>query len=194
MEKFSQSEIVDILHVKDELRQILNHKFVTLPVNVRWLVQNYGVVSGGASASLFHKEEPKDLDVYINNQHALDEFNKMLNLPEVLEHVCDVNEKYGGHELVAGKLVTSHAVTFKNGIQIITMHGADARNTFDYIHCMPYYGIETDQYFISHAQYKSIKEKVLVPNPHPKAFKPVDSRRMKFIQRGWKEYIPSATI
>jgi hypothetical protein len=82
-----------------------------------------------------------------------------------------------------GKLVTPRATTFKNKLQVITMACADARETFDYVHCMPYYVIETDTYNISRRQYESIMAKRLVHNP--KSVQPADYRRQKFLNRGW---------
>jgi hypothetical protein len=149
------------------------------------LVKLYGIVTGGVSASLFHRQEPNDFDIFFRHENGRDEFQKLLNDDNILKDVADVNPKYGVEVLVSGKLVTSHAVTFKNGIQIVTMNTSEARQTFDFIHTMPWYDCDEKKYHISPAQYKSIIDKKLVKNPHPKSYGVTEKRMQKFIDRGW---------
>jgi hypothetical protein len=84
---------------------------------------------------------------------------------------------------VRGKVVTANAVTFKNGLQVITHTCKAHREAFDFIHCMPYFDMKTQQLFISRRQYDAIKNKKLIKNaefPHAKGH-----RTEKFLERGW---------
>jgi hypothetical protein len=85
---------------------------------------------------------------------------------------------------IEGKLITAHATTFDNDIQVITMATSEFRDTFDFIHCMPWYDIKTGKLHISPAQYEAIKNKKLVLNPKAKK-KPTARRVEKYVERGW---------
>jgi hypothetical protein len=185
MADFDFEESKRIVNVKYQLQDLLFAKMGHLDSRVQVLVKMYGIVTGGASASLFHGKEPNDYDIFFKNEHARDEFQKLLKEDSIIKDVADVDPKYGVEVLVNGKLVTSHAVTFKNGIQIVTMDTSNARETFDYVHTMPWYDCDERKYYISHAQYKSIIDKKLVKNLHPKSYGVTEKRMKKFIDRGW---------
>ena len=120
----------------------------------------------------------------MTNQVDIEVINAVIKDKEVLKIIEDINPKYGVDTIVEGKLVTPRAITLKNGVQIITMSRADARETFDFFHCMPYYDILSNVYHISRRQYDSIKEKRLMHNP--KSPQPADYRLQKFLNRGWR--------
>jgi hypothetical protein len=181
---FTTEELVDIQTVKERIEQFI--KSVKLPVVLIKPLKN-SILTGGASASLFHGDTPKDWDFYLTNQADIDEINKVIKETEVLQAIQDINPKYGVDTIVEGKLVTPRAITFKNGVQIITMSRADARDTFDFIHCMPYYDIQTKTYHISRRQFVSIKSKTLMHNP--KSPQPATYRRQKFLNRGWRDSV-----
>ncbi len=181
---FTTEELVEINTVKEKIEQFI--RSVKLPVALIKPMKN-SIVTGGASASLFHGDAPKDWDFYLTNQADIDEINKVIKEKEVLEVIEDINPKYGVDTIVEGKLVTPRAITFKNGVQIITMSRADARDTFDFIHCMPYYDIQNRTYHISRRQFISIKTRTLMHNP--KSPQPAVYRRQKFINRGWRDSV-----
>jgi len=182
---FTTQELVEINTVKEKIEQFL--RSVKMPVEMIQVVKN-GILTGGASASLFHGDTPKDWDVYLTNQSDIDAVNKFVTeSKEVLDSIEDINPKYGVDTIVDGKLVTPRAITFKSSLQIITMSRADARDTFDFIHCMPYYDIAKKTYHISRRQYESIKSKTLMHNP--KSSQPAVYRRHKFINRGWRDSV-----
>ena len=106
----------------------------------------------------------------------------------VIDYIEDVNPKYMTETLINGKLITAQAVTFKNKIQVITMHPADARKTFDYVHCMVQYYPHANNLYISKHQFDVIKNKRLEMNPHGVTNNGQhEYRRMKYIKRGWEE-------
>lgn len=180
---FNQNQLTEIASVKAQIQNFL--RSVKMPVELIHILKN-GILTGGASASLFHGESPKDWDIYLTNQSDIDSLNKLATETEtILAMIEDINPKYGVDTLVEGKLITPRATTFKNGIQVITMARADARETFDFVHCMPYYSIKETTYHISRRQYESIKSKQLIHNP--KSPQPVTYRREKFLNRGWHD-------
>jgi len=82
------------------------------------------------------------------------------------------------------KVITQNAITLKNKMQFITLAKyEDARIGFDFIHCMPYYDLSSEKFFISEQQMDVIAKKKLVKNP--KGREPVQWRIDKFLARGW---------
>ena len=101
-----------------------------------------------------------------------------------LNEVAGVTPGYMTEVKVRDKLVTPNAITFKNGLQVITMTGKEHRETFDFVHCMPYFDMATQQLFISRQQYDAIKNKKLIKNPKHTNHLSME-RVQKFIDRGW---------
>ena len=183
--EFNELESAIITEVKKKIREqiLATTTALTMPKVLSDVIRK-GIVTGGMSASLFHESKVNDWDIYLTSQADIDAFNDIIkNSVSAVNLIEDVNPKYGVETLMDGKLVTAQATTFKNKLQVITMSCADARETFDYVHCMPYYVIETDTYNISRRQYESIMAKKLVHNP--KSVQPADYRRQKFLNRGW---------
>lgn len=185
MFNFNSKDNSDILSVKALIKIQLNTALKTLPPELDRFIRDYGIVAGGISASLFHSEKVNDIDVYLKTDSAIEAFKRSVQMESVKSHIADVNENYTGKILIPGKCATANAVTFECGIQVITMLTSDSRSTFDFLHTLPYYDIAIDRYFISRAEYDSIKEKKLIRNKNPKAFKPLEKRIQKFIDRGW---------
>jgi hypothetical protein len=100
-----------------------------------------------------------------------------------LNEVADVTSGYMTITNVDGKLVTANAITFKNGLQVIIKADKTHRDTFDFVHCMPYFDMKTQQLFISRLQYDAIKNKQLIENPKFPQFS--QHRTDKFLKRGW---------
>lgn len=182
---FTQVELDEINKVKQQIVTFFSKVPFEIPSALLPIIE-HGILTGGASASLFEGKKPKDWDVYLTDQTHIDELNKIiLSNVDVINCIEDINPKYGIDTIVEGKLVTPRAVTFKNGLQVITMARADARSTFDFIHCMPYYDIASRTYHISQRQYHSIKAKKLIHNPNSP--QPAVYRRHKFLDRGWRD-------
>jgi hypothetical protein len=183
MQVFDQYEEMDVITIKGRLIDQLSSKLDKFPTDLMALLRDNAILTGGASASMFHNEVVNDYDLYLTDSMAIKTFESMLKLSDINSLIEDVNPKYRD-VTVSGKLITAKATTFKNKIQVITMTTADARKSFDYIHCMPYLSLSTKKYHISKQQYNSIKNKKLVINPNAER---VDGHRTtKFIDRGWK--------
>lgn len=143
------------------------------------------IVTGGVFASLFHGDQPNDWDIYLKDKTTADDFeNYLIHDKWALELVKDVNPNYMVEVKVKGKVITPNAITFKNGLQVITQTDKAHRSAFDFVHCMPYFEMATQKLYISRAQYDAIKNKHLIKNDtysNPLSQKRVD----KFLERGW---------
>lgn len=187
MQNFTDNESTRILDVKRKITNRLATAMMALPDDICKLLKT-GIVTGGISASYFHNEKENDIDVYLSEPAAILALKQLIAIkePQIMGAIQDINDKYNALEVeVAGKLVTPQAVTFKSGIQIITMDTVDARSKFDFEHCKPYYDIATDKYFISRTQYDSITNKKLVLNMTGDGVSPDSKRLEKFVDRGW---------
>jgi hypothetical protein len=100
--------------------------------------------------------------------------------------ILDISESYADDNVknASQPCVTANAITFKNKFQLITL--ADyysARKTFDLVHCLPYYDLKNDKFFISEHQFRVIQQKKLVKQYSGNIIK--DYRLNKFVSRGW---------
>lgn len=187
MEVFTQTEKDRIVDVKKTLGAKVIKALFDFPPELREFLSQGAILTGGASASIFHNEKINDLDLYLADRNEINRFNEFLKREEVLKLIAEVNPKYM-HTIIEGKSVTGNATTFSNGIQVITIVAANDRETFDYVHCMPYLDIRTQTYYISREQFDSINGKFLRRNP-----KGVTNgnqhlyREQKFVSRGWKK-------
>jgi hypothetical protein len=181
---FNDDEQRDILSTKAKIKGALQSKIAELPESISEILK-HTVLSGGATASLLHNEEPKDWDLYFKTHEEMTKFFMLIkDNKEIQEYVADINEKYMD-TIINGKLVTVNAVTFKNKLQVIIKQTHNMRIMFDFVHCLPYYDIETDKFFISKIQFNSIKHKKIVFNPNREDN--VSAHRVeKFKQRGWR--------
>ena len=180
---FNDDEKQAILTVKSKIKGALMAKIGELPDNIASILKNT-VLSGGATASLMHNEEPKDWDLYFKSHDEMAKFFMLFkDNKELQEYVADINEKYMD-TIINGKLVTVNAVTLKNKLQVIIKQTHDLRGTFDFIHCLPYYELNTDKFYISRTQFNAIKHKKIVFNPN-RVDQVAAHRVEKFKQRGW---------
>lgn len=185
---FSEVEREEIESVKSQARTMLRNLLGDLPVECYPYFKN-SILTGGCFASLFHAEDPNDWDIYLRDVSTASQFETfVVNVPAAIEMVKDVNPAYMVDVKLEGKLVTVNAVTFKNGLQVITRTDKKHRETFDFIHCMPYFDMATQTLHISRAQYDAIKNKHLIQNPKHKQ-SPAMHRVEKFLSRGWKTKI-----
>lgn len=159
---------------------LLNH----LPEVLRDFLRTNAVLSGGAIPSLLHNDTPTDYDLYLEKTEDILSFKQYVSGMDK-NLIQDADEKYVEVQ-IAGKLVTANATTFINKLQVITMHTVDARNTFDFVHCMPWYKISNNTLHISQKQYNAILNKQLIKNGHKNAFTLSHKRIEKYTSRGWK--------
>ena len=179
---FTTLEREDILRVKPILKVRLE-PFLNVVRGIIAADKNFWV-SGGCIASILQDEMINDIDVYFRDD-GIGRAVKEYYINSYPDEIMDINTKYQEIE-VDGKLVTTNAVTLKNGIQIITKHyGApdEVRKTFDFVHCLPYYDSLTDNLFISEEQYRLCKNKLLKINNTKTT---TAGRTTKFTERGYK--------
>jgi hypothetical protein len=184
---FSENEIDNIKSIKQKMwTGVQSAMDRTLPSHMMTFLRDNAILTGGATASIFHGDLPSDWDLYLKGQQYIDDFNDWVKNKGNEEYIEDIDEKYTELKTPGGKLVTTRAVTFKNKIQVITMQTSEKRTQFDMLHCMPWYDLKNDILHISRAQYDSIRDKKIVKNTHADAF-PITSWRMdKYMNRGWK--------
>lgn len=181
---FDELEKTFIRDIKPTVYGNLNLRLNQFPDVLKDYLYDNAILSGGAIPSLLNGEVPNDYDLYLNDKNHIEFFKQYV---QGMNHdlIKDVDVKYLD-AIISGKLVTANATTFKNGLQVITMHTADARTTFDFVHCMPWYKISQNLLYISKKQYDAIKSKTLIKNEHPNAFHLSRKRVDKYIERGWK--------
>ena len=183
---FTEIERGEIEAVKIAIKTRLRALMSELPSPYTQMFKN-GILTGGAIASLFHGEEPNDWDIYLETQLLSNQFldRVMKGLDGIADVISDINPNYNVTTLLNGKVVTERAVTFRNKLQVIVMTDRTSRDTFDFLHCMPYFEFGSGNFYISRAQYDAIKESKLVQNP--KFTDQPDVRRLqKLIGQGWK--------
>ena len=181
---FDDDERTNIMLIRDVVKSKFRELLSDLPVDTYPYFKD-SILTGGCFASLFNGGIVNDWDVYLKDVDTADRFESfIMSDTPTLNVVKDATPGYMAEVKVQGKLVTANAITFKNKLQVITRTCKAHRETFDFIHCMPYFDMATQQLFISRAQYDSIKQKKLVKNPAHN--QELSSRRIdKFLDRGW---------
>jgi hypothetical protein len=122
-------------------------------------------LTGGAIASLLQGEEPKDWDFYFKDELTMTLWKNALLKPDVVKYVAEAKDYYS--TLIEGKMVTANSITMNNHASFITMiygEPKDVRTTFDFVHCTPWYDVETAKLYISRQMYDSIVQKKLIVN------------------------------
>lgn len=182
---FSRDEEEHIVETKRILYAKMKMLLGQFPEVLRDFLTHNSILTGGSIAThLLHAGEPNDYDLYLNSENHILFFKQYVTNMDK-EFIQDADEKYYDVS-VPGKLVTANATTFKNRIQVVTIHNSNVRNTFDFVHCMPWYDIAKNKLHISYNQYDSISLKKLIKNEHPNAF-PLSGKRVdKYNARGWK--------
>jgi len=174
-----------INHVKKVLFTQLNVLFGQIPRELESFLRVKAILTGGAISSIMHNETPKDYDLYLNDKNDIMYFKQFVDLAKDKDFIQDADEKYVEVN-IEGKMVTANATTFKNSLQVITLHTANSRSTFDFVHCMPWYKISNHTLYISKRQYNAILNKQLIKNEHTNAYALSTKRIEKYINKGWK--------
>lgn len=183
---FTEIERGEIEAVKIAIKTRLRTMMAELPAPYTRMFKN-GILTGGAIASLFRGEEPNDWDIYLETHSLSNQFldRVMKGLDGIEDVIADINPNYNVTTLLDGKVVTERAVTFRNKLQVIVMSDRTSRETFDFLHCMPYFEFGSGNFYISRAQYDAIKQRKLVQNPKYND-QPNLRRLQKLIGQGWK--------
>lgn len=182
---FNKDEQLEIIRAKSILTKSVGDLLDELPKGLATSLKNNSILTGGSISSVMNGEKPNDYDLYLNQENDIRDFKQYIKIfQEPYDFIEDIDEKYTQVE-IEGKLVTANATTFKNGIQVITMSTADARNNFDFVHCMPWFRLSSGVLFISKKQYDAIKSKTLIKNENYKLY--LSQKRVeKYTSRGWR--------
>jgi len=143
--------------------------------------------AGGAFASMFQGEAPKDVDIYCADAVYADKLKKELTTKHYRE-IADATQ-YREYYDENGKMVSEWAITMKNTASFIFRNSGEPKtikSSFDYVHTTPHYWFQSpvtiDQLYISPLAYHCAVNKVLIVN-NPKS---VTTQRLeKFKSRGY---------
>ena len=184
---FNESEQQHILDVKNGIQSfvsscILSPWGMSLASPIDW---GNLYLTGGAIASLLQGEHPKDWDFYFKDNLSMTIWKNTLLKPDLIEYVAEAKEYYD--TLITRKMITTNCITMNNGASFVTMLAGDpktVRESFDYVHCTPWYDLEEQKLYISRQMYDSIMQKKLIVN-NAKNCK--EYRLNKFKKRGYSE-------
>jgi len=177
--KFDNLEVVAIQEIKKRIRNGVSKALLPINHTLRLHLINNCIVTGGCSYSLYFNKEPNDWDLLFKDEMSAHAF--IAYIADNKDDVMDMGQ-YLGVENKGGKLITANAVTLKNNVQVIDWKWQ--RNTFDYIHCMPWYDLKEDKYHIASEQYDAIKNKQLILRD-PDTYVPDNNRLKKWLYRGF---------
>jgi len=180
MAEFTDHETSIIFSAKASIRSKISYLKKLIPAT------HYDdmFLTGGAIASLIQGGTPKDWDVYFQNVLSQDVVKKIF-IDIHPDEIAVIDEKYRQVTSSDNLCITENAITLKNDIQFITKHTGtpeQIRETFDFVHCKPYYHFGHDQLFISREQYDLCFNKKLKIN-NMKSL--TTWRQSKFEQRGY---------
>lgn len=170
------------LLLKTELAKQLYKRLSTMDDDLVKMIKEYCVVSGGVFTSILQGTDINDIDLWCKDKVGLSVLPERLKLVYNGSEQPMIEAKYMD-QFVAGKIVTSNAITLDNKLQFITLAKfEDAKKSFDYLHCTPSYDIKSDLLFISKKQMSCILNKTLIIN---NPYTVTERRTKKFTDKGW---------
>ena len=177
--KFTEQEHLTILEMKKRIRDGVSKALLPIEKRLRSHLIDTCIVTGGCSYSSFCFQEPNDWDLLFKDELSASAFIEWIHNHK--EDIMDMVE-YNGVVAKGSKVITSNAVTLKNKVQVIDWKWQ--RQNFDFIHCMPWYDIKEDKYYISIEQYNAIKNKQLILRDR-NTYVPDNKRLDKWLGRGF---------
>lgn len=180
---FSVAQRTRILSLKSSIASYYNLQMKKIGDAV---LQNYFyndcVITGGCISSLFHNEAVNDIDVYAKTKKS------MMTIKDHIIQSGNSIKTANAYNLddsdISRPLITENAVTLTNDVQFIYLGTVDeCRPKFDFMHCMPWFDIQSQRLHISESQYTAIESKTLVLNISGEAVK--DRRIQKYLSKGW---------
>jgi hypothetical protein len=179
---------LEAISLKKKVREHLNLAVQDIPDVLRLLIKKDCILSGSSISSIYHNEQPKDYDLWLKD-YAFEtaEALKANIVEKYSDAILDIADNYGqpGAKGTPQPCVTANAITFKNKFQLIFIGDYHSeRKNFDFLHCTPYFDLDTDKFYISERQFRAIRNKQLVI--HSKTRKVSEYRIQKFMSRGWK--------
>jgi hypothetical protein len=180
------------LVLKALVREKISEALSGLPSTLHHMLKVQCILSGSSISSIYHNETINDFDLWFKEK-TLIEGSKSYVLEQHAHSIMEYGETdaYAGlepnNEKYNAKIITNNAITLKGKVQIITLGEYDQqRKYFDFVHCMPFYDIEKDIFYISPEQMECISEKKLKMNPGGRT--PTEWRISKFLRRDWGWY------
>lgn len=176
------------MHLKLCAKSKLDAVLSPLPEVLKTIIKTKCIVSGSCFSSMFHGEEPKDYDIWFRNSVDINPTKKLV-IDAYDDYIESWSQDYKGDETTVkkepgDKVITANAITLKNKVQLIIISDyKTCRERFDYKHCLPYYDLLDDKFYISQEQMMSIEQKKLIPNT---PFAVNKARFQKFYDRGWR--------
>lgn len=181
-ELFNELEVADIVSAKNGIKSLIRGFVLEMgPV----VAKEQFFVSGGCIASLIQGEMPKDIDIWCRDEDVMAQTIKWYE--KIQPHRFMLAEAKYRDVPVGGKMITENAVTLVEGIQLIRRKSGEVKeitDTFDFVHCKPYYDLKDDKLYISKEQYDLCKKKKLKVN-NMDAYQSSPWRSQKFIARGY---------
>jgi len=179
--------------LKSLVREKISEVLSELPSTLHHLLKVQCILSGSSISSIYHNETINDFDLWFKEKTMI-EGSKSYILGQHQHSIMEYGETdaYAGlqpnNENYTQKIITNNAITLKGKVQIITLGEYDQqRKYFDFVHCMPFYDIEKDIFYISPEQMECISEKKLkIKTPVGKL--PSEWRISKFLRRDWSWY------
>jgi len=180
---FSMQQKTKILSLKSS---ILSYYSLQMKKIQDRTLENYfhehGVITGGCISSLFHNEHVNDIDIYAKSSKAIS---------AIKDHIIITGKniksgsKYELDASVSQPWITENAVTLTNDVQFIYLGTSeDCRVKFDFVHCMPWFDIQSQKLYISESQYAAIESKTLIQNVN--GHRANEKRIEKYNKKGWK--------
>jgi len=176
----------EVIALKKKIKDHLSVGFDNFPDVLRLLLKQDCILSGSSISSIYHNEEVKDYDFWLKpaSFNGADAIRKNIT-EKYSDAILDISEKYGDGNKPE-PCVTANAITFKNKFQLITLGDYHSeRKNFDFLHCTPYYDLDTDKFYISERQFQAIRDKKLIIHSETREIK--QYRIEKFKQRGFTE-------
>ena len=178
---------LEAISLKKKVREHLNLAFDNFPDVLRLLLKKDCILSGSSISSIYHNEQPKDYDFWLKDYAFKTAEALKANIVERYSSaILDIADNYGqpGAKGAPVPCVTPNAITFKNKFQLIFIGDYHSeRKNFDFLHCTPYFDLNTDKFYISERQFRAIRDKKLII--HSKTRTLSDYRIQKFMSRGW---------
>lgn len=172
---FSKEDIDRIQYMRDMARMIMNDHAAGH--------MKTAILAGGCFYSWYHNENPKDVDIYIN-----DKFDKEF-IEAWIASMNKVNPsrfKKSQDYAINNNIIDDVHLDITNNYQYIITKPRIRKEiveTFDFVHCMISYSKSTGKLYVRPDALDCIKNKVLrVNNPNRIA----DYRIKKFLSRGFK--------
>lgn len=148
--------------IKNELKRIFNVALSAFPPETQKLLLNKAFIAGGCFISIYHRENPNDIDIYFADEKAAKKF-------------LELSHKFNKTELTrrrdSEQAVTYYLPHYGYTIQFITRYTGvplEVISRFDFEHTHNYYIPKSDKIFIKNIGAMNNKDLIFNQNAsHP---------------------------